>query len=53
MGPQFNKGTHLLVVAAHEGILAPAGHEAASAVEVFKSVGQTDRVDVGTAKGID
>ena len=44
---------HLLVVAAHEGVLAPAGHEAAPPVEVLEPVGQADRVDVGTAKGID
>ena len=41
---------HLLVVAAHEGVLAPARHEAAPPVEVLEPVGQADRVDVRTAK---
>ena len=40
----------VLVVAAHEGVLAPARHEAATPVEVLEPVGQADRVDVRTAK---
>ena len=42
---------HVLVVAGQERVLAPTGHEAAPTVEVLESVGQADRVDVGTAKG--
>ena len=40
----------VLVVAAHEGVLPPARHEAAPPVEVLEPVGQADRVDVRTAK---
>ena len=40
----------VLVVAAHEGVLAPPRHEAAPPVEVLEPVGQADRVDVRTAK---
>ena len=41
---------HVLVVAAGEGVLAPARDEAPPPVEILEPVGQADRVDVGTAK---
>ena len=40
----------VLVVAVDEGVLAPAGHEAAAAGEVLLAIGQANGADVGTGR---